>query len=63
MSFVDRKPTYPNRFLIKTESGESFYATLARADEPIVAGTPLNATTLNELMPRSEMAVYAASVE
>lgn len=47
--FFDRKPKYPNRVLITPESGTPFYATLTRADEPIVAGTPMNAATLNAL--------------
>lgn len=50
MAFVDREPKYPGRVLITPESGEPFYATMVRADEPTVAGTPVNATTLNRLV-------------
>lgn len=48
--FVDRKPTRPNRYKITRENGETYYVTLERADEPTEVGTPLNATTLNELV-------------
>ncbi len=47
--FVDRQSTYPNRYKITTESGETYYAVLERADVPLVAGTPINAETLNGL--------------
>jgi hypothetical protein len=50
MAFVDRESKYPNRVLITPETGESFYATVVRADEPFVVGTPLNSATLNELV-------------
>lgn len=50
MAFVDRQPKYPNRVLITPESGEPYYATVVRADEPFVVGTPVNATTLNNLV-------------
>lgn len=48
--FVDRKSAKPNRFKVTLENGESFYAILERADEPIVEGTPLNAETLNDIL-------------
>lgn len=48
--FVDRKATKPNRYKLTTESGESYYVILERADEPIVEGTPLNAESLNDLL-------------
>lgn len=49
-TFTDRQPTYPNRYRVVTESGEAYYVTLERADEPLVPGTPLNAETLNSLV-------------
>ena len=48
--FVDRQSAYPNRYKVTPETGESYYITLERADEPTVLGTPLNATMLNQLV-------------
>lgn len=42
----NRQPTYPGRVLITPESGEAYYATVTRADEPTVEGTPLNKENL-----------------
>lgn len=43
----DRVPQKPGRVLVAPEGGgEQFYATITRADEPLVEGTPLNANTL-----------------
>lgn len=43
----DRVPQKPGRVLVTPEGGgEQFYATITRADEPLVEGTPLNANTL-----------------
>ena len=50
MAFVDRKSRYPGRVRITPEEGEPFYATVTRADNPTVAGTPINAASLNELV-------------
>ncbi len=51
--FKDRKPTRPNRYKITPENGGTpYYVTLERADEPTVAGTPLNAASLNALLPK-----------
>lgn len=51
--FVDRKPTRPNRYKVTPENGgASYYVTLERADEPTVEGTPLNAASLNSLLPK-----------
>lgn len=50
--FIDRKPTRPNRYRVIPDSGEPYYVTLVRADEPTVEGTPLNAAALNELLPK-----------
>ena len=53
MSFIDRQSKYPGRVLITPEDGSApFYATMLRADEPTVAGTPINAASLNELINR-----------
>lgn len=49
--FIDRKPTRPNRYKVTPENGEAYYVTLERADEPTEEGTPINAGTLNSLMP------------
>jgi len=49
VTFVDRQSTYPNRYKITREDGTTEYVTLERADEPTVAGTPLNAETFNSL--------------
>lgn len=51
--FVDRQSAYPNRYKVTQDSGESYYITLERADEPTVLGTPLNADTLNQLVEES----------
>lgn len=48
--FKDRQSTYPNRYKVTTDSGESYYVTLERADEPTEAGTPLNAVTFNTML-------------
>lgn len=49
MEFVDRQSTYPNRYKITRADGSTEFVTLERADEPTVAGTPLNAETFNSL--------------
>lgn len=49
--FIDRKPTRPNRYKITPEGGTPYYVTLERADEPTVEGTPINAASLNNLVP------------
>ena len=48
--FVDRQSTYPNRYKITRVDGSTEYVILERADEPTVAGTPLNATVFNEII-------------
>lgn len=51
--FIDRKPTRPNRYKLTPEGGgDVLYCTLERADEPTVEGTPINAVTLNALLPK-----------
>lgn len=47
--FVDRESAYPNRYLVTPDNGSAYYALLERADEPVTAGTPLNAETFNKL--------------
>jgi len=49
MHFVDREARYPNRWTMTKTDGTSEIVTLVRNDEPIVEGTPMNASTLNEL--------------
>ena len=48
--FTDREATYPNRYKVTTDSGDTYYITLERADEATVEGTPLNAKTFNGLI-------------
>ncbi len=47
--FEDRKANRPNRYKVIPDSGNEYYVTLERADEPTVLGTPLTAENLNEL--------------
>lgn len=48
--WVDRVPTRANRVLVTPEDGSSpYYATITRADEPSVVGTPVNAANLNAM--------------
>lgn len=62
MEFVDRVSAYPGRYIMTTADGGVSYVVLERADEPTVAGTPLNAETFNgmlaELHPARESAAY-----
>ena len=48
--FVDRQSTKPNRYKITRDDGSIEYVTLERADEPTVAGTPLNASVFNGIV-------------
>ena len=51
MEFKDRVANKPNRVrLTYEEGGASVYATVELADEPIDAGTPLNALNMNKLL-------------
>lgn len=43
---IDRVSANPGRVLITPESGEPYYATLTRADNPTMEGTPLNKSSL-----------------
>lgn len=49
MAFEDRKANRPNRYKVTPDSGNPYYVTLERADEPTVLGTPLTAEILNTL--------------
>ena len=49
MVFEDRISKYPGRWTMVREDGSSEIVTLVRNDEPIKDGTPINASTLNEL--------------
>lgn len=49
MAFADRKSNRPNRYKVTPDSGNVYYITLERADEPTVLGTPVNAENLNKL--------------
>lgn len=49
MVFEDRISKYPGRWTLVREDGSSEVVTLVRNDEPIKDGTPINASTLNEL--------------
>lgn len=50
MTFEDRQAAYPGRYKVTPENGEAYIATLTRADEASVEGTPLNAETFNKMM-------------
>ena len=43
VNFVDRVPTYPGRVTLSPVSGQANTYDLTRADNPTVAGTPVNA--------------------
>lgn len=47
LEFIDRVPSKPRRVKVTPESGTAYFATIDRADEPSVEGTPLNAASLN----------------
>lgn len=49
MVFEDRVAKYPGRWTMVKSDGTSEVITLVRNDEPIKDGTPINASTLNEL--------------
>lgn len=48
--FKDRQSTRPNRYRVVPETGEPYYVTLERADEPLTPGTALTAANLNSLV-------------
>ena len=49
MVFEDREAKYPGRWTMVKSDGTSEIVTLIRNDEPTKEGTPINASTLNEL--------------
>lgn len=67
MVFEDRVAKYPGRWTMVKSDGTSEIVTLIRNDEPVKEGTPINASTLNELstvagaINAKEEAVSAAS--
>ncbi len=61
--FKDRVPQKPGRVKITPENGTAFYATMARADEPIQEGTPLNAGNFNEMIAMIQSVDLNSSVE
>lgn len=67
MVFEDRVAKYPGRWTMVKSDGTSEIVTLIRNDDPIKEGTPINASTLNELstvagaINAKEEAVSAAS--
>lgn len=67
MVFEDRVAKYPGRWTMVKSDGTSEIVTLVRNDEPTKEGTPINASTLNELstvagaINAKEEAVLAAS--
>ena len=68
MVFKDRVAKYPGRWTMVKSDGTSEIVTLIRNDEPTKEGTPINASTLNELstvagaINAKEEAVSAASI-
>jgi hypothetical protein len=66
IKWVDRVPTYANRVRIVPENGSApYYATMERADQPTVVGTPINAANLNAMQEASGLTasrtVYVAT--
>ena len=61
--FTDRVPQQPGRVKITPEQGTTYYATVERADNPIVIGTPLNAKNLNDMIAMIQSVDLNASVE
>lgn len=61
--FTDRVPQQPGRVKITPEQGTTYYATVERADDPLVIGTPLNAKNLNDMIAMIQSVDLNASVE
>ena len=62
MYFKDRVPTYPNRKRIVFEDDNSFrYARIEYADDPIENGTPINALTLDNVVPNGVILMWSGS--
>lgn len=62
MKFVDRVPTKPGRYRVIHADGTVEYITMTKADEPSVAGTLLNAETLNAAFAELQSPVLDAEV-
>jgi hypothetical protein len=63
LEFKDRVPQKPGRVKITPENGTVFYATMERADEPILEGTPLNARNFNEMLAMIQAIELNATLE
>lgn len=63
LEFKDRVPQKPGRVKITPENGTAYYATMERADEPVVEGTPLNARHFNEMVAMIQSIDLDTSVE
>ena len=50
INVVDRVPTYPNRIKLKPVSGQENVYDWERADEPTVAGTPINKALFDSIL-------------
>ena len=61
--FEDRVPQKPGRVKITPENGTAYYATMERADEPLIEGTPLNAKNFNEMVAMIQSIDLDTSVE
>lgn len=46
---IDRVPTQPGRYLITHEDNSTEYVTVTRADEPTIAGMPINRALFNKI--------------
>ena len=63
LEFSDRVPQKPGRVKITPENGAAYYATMERADEPLIEGTPLNAKNFNEMVAMIQSVDLDTSVE
>lgn len=62
MFLKDRIPKYPNRKKIVFEDDKSVrYATIEYADEPLEEGSPLNAFTLDAIVPNGVILMWSGS--
>lgn len=62
MYFKDRVPKYPNRKKIKfLDDGTERLATIEYADEPSEEGTPINAMTLDNIVPRGVILMWSGA--
>ena len=63
LQFTDRVPQKPGRVKITPENGTAYYATMERADEALIEGTPLNAKNFNEMVAMIQSVDLDTSVE